>query len=728
MNLLSLWRAKALSCAVLLLPIAGATSAETLVLEEVLVTAQKRVENVQDIPITVNVVLAESIDDFVIRNTNDLADSVPGLTIQSTPQNLSQVAIRGLGSGAAAESLDQSVGLFVDGIWAGRIREFQASLFDLERVEVIKGTQTNLLGKNTSLGAVSIVSRRPGVEFAGYLQADYEFEFDSTYLTGALDVPTNWGNYRLAFNNVAEGGYVSNTTTGNEVPQRDQSTARVSGDWDIGYEGSLLISYQYDDLEILGDTFQPDNDELGFLAGMDPSANIGISQIKNADTSLGRSGDAEDEQKSQRAIIHYDHNLGDYRFTSLTGWSEYENERIIDADFLSVDYLSTGFSSDYNQISQEFRVASPADRRIEYLAGLYYLNSEMNFSGLTDSRFPPPYTAGPLPLDSTSLRHYDQDTEVWSLFGQGRFDLNDRWRATLGLRYTDETKDALWQRERLRSGGFLADIVADALAPVVPPTPLDRNEDNLDGSINVQYDFSDNSMGFISWATGSKSGGFSTEVATPDESEFETEEAETLELGVKMDLADGAALLNVSLFYTEIENFQVSTFVGTGFEILTVPAETQGVELETQWVVTEDFTLGAAATYADATEKNSDLRLPYAPEWSASLNFLYEIPWEKGDLLWRLSGLVNYRDEQYMQAGERDLDDALTLVDIRFALVSGSQAWELALVGRNLLDEESSFGFDFPFFGGQGDIPVGAATIGSLNRPRTLALQARFNF
>ncbi|MEP5569614.1 MAG: TonB-dependent receptor, partial [Halioglobus sp.] len=704
------------------------SQAQTLVLEEVLVTAQKRVESVQDIPITVNVINNDVLDSFVIRNTNDLADSVPGLTIQSTPQNLAQVAIRGLGSGSAAESLDQSVGLFVDGIWAGRIREFQASLFDLERVEVIKGTQTNILGKNTSLGAVSIVSKRPGSQFGGYVQADYEFEFDSTYLIGALDVPSAWGNYRLAFNDVAEGGYVTNQTTGNEVPQRDQTTLRLSGEWDVASQGSLLVSYQYDDLEILGDTFQPDNDELGFLAGMDPSADIGISQNKNADTSLSSSGESEDEQMSQRAIVHYDHMLGEYRFTSLTGWSEYENERIVDTDFLSVDYLSTAFTSDYQQLSQEFRLASPADQRLEYLLGLYYLDSEINFSGLTDTRFPPPYTVGPLPLDSTSLRHYDQDTEVWSAFGQGSLHFSDRWRVTLGLRYTDESKDALWERERLRSGGFLSDIVSDALAPVVPPTPLDRSEDNLDGSINVQYDFNEESMGYISWATGSKSGGFSTEVATPDESEFETEEAETIEFGFKTRLADGAGLLNASLFYTEIENFQVSTFVGTGFEIITVPAETKGAELETQWLLSEGFTLGASATYADATEKTTDLRLPYAPELSVSLNALYEIPWRDGDFLWRLSGQVNYRDEQYMQAGERDLDDALTLMDIRLALVSGGESWEVALVGRNVLDEKSSFGFDFPFFGGQGDLPVGAATIGSLNRPRTLALQARLNF
>jgi iron complex outermembrane receptor protein len=716
-----------LAAMVLITAASGNARAEQTVLEEIIVTAQKRVENVQNIPVTINVVTGDVLDNFSIRDTNDLAASVPGLTIQHTPQNLSQVSIRGLGTGSGGESVDQSVGLFIDGVWAGRIREFQASLFDVERIEVIKGTQTTVLGKNTSLGAISIISRRPGDSVGGYVQADYEFEFESTYLTGALDIPTDFGNYRIAVNDVSEQGYVSNKTTGNEVPQRNQTTVRVTGDWDIGDSATLMASYQYDDLDIDGDTFQPDNDELGFLASMDPTANIGLDRTKNAYTSYGKSGDAEDEQDSKRAIIIYEQQLGDYGFTSLSGWSEYDNERFLDSDFLSVDYLTSAFDSDYEQFSQELRIASPTDKRLEYIAGLFYLDSDMDYSNLTDSRFPPPFTFGVLPIDGTNVKNYDQDTEVWSLFGQGTMQLSERWRATVGLRYTDEQKDAVWERLRTRSGGPLSDVLADLLAPEVPPTPLNRSEDNLDGSVNIQYQISDEIMGFASWARGSKSGGFSTEVTVPAEAEFDTEEADTSELGVKAYLAGGAALLNMSLFYTEIDNFQVIFFNGTGFTTATVPAESKGVEIEAQWAVNPDLTLGASATYADAEEEDTGLRLPYAPDWSATLNANYERPWASTGLQWRIGAVLNYRDEQYMQSGETSPDGALTLLDLRIALAGQDDVWEVALLGRNLLDQKSSFGFDFPFFGGQ-VVPAGAATLGSLNRPRTLALQARYNF
>jgi iron complex outermembrane receptor protein len=701
--------------------------AEQLVLEEVIVTAQKRVENVQDIPLTVNVVDGNILEQFRIRDTKDLAASVPGLTIQHTPQNLAQVTIRGLGTGSGGESLDQSVGLFIDGIWAGRIREFQTALFDLERVEVIKGTQTTLLGKNTSLGAVNVISRRPGDTLSGYLQADYEIEFDSAYATGAVDIPSRFGNYRLAFNEADEAGYVDNETTGNEVPERDQTTLRISAAWEIGAGGDLLLMYQWDDLEIRGDTFQPDKDTLGFMAQMDPTADIGIDQVKNAWTSYGPTGDAHDEQESERAILQYEQEFGLHVFTSLTGWSEYENDRLTDSDFLSVDYLTTTYQSDYDQFSQEFRLASPGGERLDYIAGIYYLDGTLDYVGLTDTSFPWPELPSPLPLDSTSELSYRQDTEVWSLFGQGTINFGYKWRLTLGLRYTDEEKDALFGRERLRSGGPLADVIADVLAPEVDPTPLNRKEDNLDGSVNIQYDVNDALMAFFSWATGSKSGGFSVDVALPEEAEYETEEAETVELGIKSEWAGGAALLNASLFYTEIDDFQVNTFVGDGFLTETVPAESKGLELELQWAVTPDLLLGASATYADAEEQDTGLRLPYAPEWAASLNASYEYPWRSAELRWRLEALLNYRDEQYQQRGERALDAALTLFDLRLALLSARDTWELAILGRNLLDDESSFGFDYPFFGGN-ILPEGTTTIGSLNRPRTIALQARYNF
>jgi len=562
---------------------------------------------------------------------------------------------------------------------------------------------------------------------AGYVQGDYESEFGSRYANGAVDIPTDLGNYRLAFNNVSEQGYVDNETTGNEVPQRNQSTGRASAQFDVADESTLLLMYQYDDLNIQGDTFQPDNDSEGFIAGMDPTANIGIDRTKNAWTSYGDNGDADDKQDSQRAIAEYEQAFGEYVFTALSGWSKYDNQRLTDSDFLSVDYLTTSYDSDNEQFSQEFRLTSPTGQRLDYVAGLFYLYADMHYSSILDASFPPPYLLGGFPLDGANQLNYEQDTQVWSPFGQVNIALAERWRATLGLRYTDEEKSATWGRERTRSAGPSSDILANVLYPEVPPTDLNRSEDNVDGSINVQYSIAESTTTYLSWARGSKSGGFTTEVALPDKAEYDTEEADTTELGIKSLLAGGAAMLNASLFYTEIQNFQIISFTGTAFKTESVPAESQGLEFEGRWAATDALALGASATYADAHQTDTDTRLPYSPEWAVALNATYVYPWQSAALEWRLDSALNYRDTQYMQRKERGRDGPLSLLDLRLALAAADGTWELAILGRNLLDQATSFTFDYPAFGGN-TVPYGSTTIGSLNRPSTIALQARYNF
>jgi len=153
--------------------------ASGLVLDEVIVTAQKRSEAAQNIPLSIGVVQGEDLGNLGVNSTADLDNYVPGLVIQQVPGNTSSITVRGLGTAAGNESFDQSVSLFVDGVYAGRQREFSASLFDIERIEVIKGTQNNLLGKNTSLGAISLITKEPGDTFNGYVSAEREFEYDS---------------------------------------------------------------------------------------------------------------------------------------------------------------------------------------------------------------------------------------------------------------------------------------------------------------------------------------------------------------------------------------------------------------------------------------------------------------------------------------------------------------------------------------------------------------------
>ena len=710
-----------LAAAPLLLPLAGVDRpmAQELVFEEVIVTAQKRAEPVQVIPLTIAVLGGEEIEHFRIRNTVDLARFVPGLAIEATPQNLANISIRGLGTGAGNETYDQSVGLFIDGVYAGRQREFQASLFDVERIEIIKGTQNSLLGKNTSLGAISVVSKRPGSSMAGYVQADYEFEFDSVYSTGALDLPAGSGGVRLAFNQVSEQGYVDNTFTGNEVPERDQVTGRLTGLFPVAGRHELSFSYQYDDLEIDGDSFQVDEDQLGLIAVMDPAVTPGLNRNKQTFTSFGTGGESSDEQTSERAWFSYTHSFEKLSLTSLTSLSGYDNQRVFDSDFTTGDYLSVIVDQDFSQFTQELRLTSSDEGPLTYIVGLFYLDSEFDLDEIRDAAFQPPFTLGPLPLTGASQKSYEQDTQVISVFGQGTLVLGQNWRATLGLRWTDEEKDAVFANAHLRSSPGIGII-----SPEVEPTPLTRSEDNLDGSVNLQWDVTDNAMLYASWARGSKSGGFSTAVSLPQDAEYDTEEADTAEAGVKMLLDGGTAILNLAVFKTQIDDFQVVRFTGLGFETTTIPVESEGVELESQWSVSDKLTLATSVTYVDAEERKTGDAMPGSPEWSASVTARYQDSLGAGGLGWRLDGALNYVDERYTDRGEKFLMDEATFLDLRLALLSREDGWEVALVGRNLLDEEVSFRFDYPIFGGNDE----TTTVGGLNRPRTIAVQGRYSF
>lgn len=722
-------------------------------LEEVVVTAQKRVESVQDIPLTVAVVTGDTMEKFSINNPTDLARSVPGLEIEPAPQGLHAPRIRGLGTGVGAENVEQSVGLFVDGIYSGKPRDLQSALFDVNRIEVIKGTQTSQLGKNTSLGAIMVMSNRPEDENGGYAQAEYDFELGSTILAGAANLATDFGNYRIAVNLVQEEGFVENRRLGGDDPEREENSIRLSGLWDIGSRATLFASYTYGEREVTGMSFEVSEDLNGVYEGLTGDSDTSLDNNRNAWTSFGSDGKDFDDQESHRAVLELAYEISDsLNFTSLSGYSAYENDpRFYDADFSALDYIEQLKESDFDQFSQEFRLNGTAfNDKLDFVAGFFYM--ENSFDHFTNTKT---FDAGFVPLPqadglfaatgpSDSASEYEQDIETWSVYGNGAFQLAERWRLTLGLRYTDEQKELEnWSARYLvdetsfflEVGGAFIPLPQSALPPGTPPTlmqllggpahetgQLDYDEDNLDGSINLQYEFDAGNV-YASWARGSKSGGYSTS-AGPTASPFDTEEAETTELGVKTELLEGSVRLNAALFYTEIDDFQSVVFVGTGFEAATIPVESQGVEFEGMWAATENLTLALSATYTEAENSETGLTPQGSPEWAASLSVDHSLALGS-DYELRTNALVNYRDDMFTQDGETYEAPSITLVDLRLALVPQNAQWEVAVMARNLFDEqEQIFGFPFPIIG---SFTPGISN-GSYNRPRTVSLQARYNF
>lgn len=687
---------------------------DSLYVEEVLVTAQKREQKLEDVPISVAVVGGRQVEEFAIRTTADLDNFVSGLVIQETPQNLSTITVRGVGTAAGNESYDQSVSLFIDGVFAGKTREFQTSLFDVNRIEVIKGTQNTLMGKNTSLGAISLFTNRPGDELSATLEASYETEYQSRGGSGAIDLPFGPVKFRLAFNLIDDRGYIKNATTGNEVPEREQSTVRLNTTIDLGENSELFVSYQYDDLYILGDIFQLTEDSNATIRSLAPSTELRFDDRKTSRVLAGDGGEAYDDQISERAAIGYTLEFNDMQLDLLSGWSSYTNERVVDSDWTAEELLFTTYDTNFEQFTQELRLTSPTGGTLEYILGIHYLTSNYDTANLVDANFP---TIGFISVQGATFKTYEQDTEAWSVFGHSTLNITARQRLSLGLRFTDEDKDAMYGNTIRRPGPGVGII------PVFAPTPLARSESATDGSVNYQFDLNSDTMLYASWARGSKSGGFTDAANTPATAEYKEEVAKTTELGSKSVWLEGRAGLNAALFYIDIKDFQIVTFNGLGFDTDNVPAESKGVEMDGYVFLSEAARLYGGLTWADAERSDNHTQLPQSPRLTANLGLGYR--WQGlfgSNLNLNSDTVLTYRDKMYNHLDEVIETNSATRVDLRLALSPASQAWELALVGRNLTDEEvESFGFEYPLLSNLFTSETIEAR--GLEPPRTLTLQ-----
>ena len=206
------------------------TVALAATLEEVVVTAQKREQSLQDVPITISALSGENLEDFGVNDLFEVANLVPGMVFSRAPDDGLALTLRGLGTPARTQSFDQSVALFLDGMFVGKGRMYSSAFFDVERMEVIKGTQSTLLGKNTSLGAISIITKKPGDVLGGNLLLSREFENGGWGFDGAVDIPiTDVLAVRTAIHYVDQDGWVKNTLTGQDVPADEDLGFRAHG-------------------------------------------------------------------------------------------------------------------------------------------------------------------------------------------------------------------------------------------------------------------------------------------------------------------------------------------------------------------------------------------------------------------------------------------------------------------------------------------------------------------
>lgn len=749
MLIMKSWTRKLLPCAIVLI----STHANSAQLEEIIVTAQKRAESLQDVPISVAALSGDKIRDAGIMTIEDLSSYVPNFTMtESAVGNV--VFIRGIGSGIN-QGFEQSVGMFIDDIYLGRSQQFRAPFLDVAMVEVLKGPQGTLFGKNTIAGAVNITTLQPGEEFEGEVSAMYEPKYNTQEYTAIVSGPlTDDLGARLALRKSVSDGYMENVISGDDEAERDEQIARLTLAWTPTSDLEVIAKLETGTFDVNGRGVQvatADGQFQGVNLGDAISGLLGPvedGKINQKKASRGFRPEATDTEYDLASLtINYD--IGEYTLTSVTGYSAYEFQEWTDADFTALALLDIGYDQEYDQFSQELRITSPLGETLEYIAGLYYQSSEL--SNLTEV----PVALAEAGIGAppfNQVRPFEQDSETIAVFAQGTWNIRDTLRLTAGLRFSREEKDA---DQSVYTADFLKHTANPALAPVAAGVlgsvehtySESRSEEHVSPSLNLQYDVNDDVMVYVSASQGFKGGGFNEAEASGDigRFEYEDEEANSLELGGKMTLLDGAAELNGALFYTEYDDRQVSAFEGTTFVVgNAAKSTTQGLELDGRWAATDNLTISASMSYlksefddfADAgctaeqirnsvgpcTQDLSGKETEFAPKWSYNLSAEYVVPVSDFmDLRFQVD--ANYSDDYFFA---QDLDilesqESYTKVNARIGLGGNNGIWELALIAKNLTDETTlSHGNDIPLFNG--------AHFSFMDEPRTVALYGVYRF
>ena len=683
------------------------------VLDEIIVTATKREVGLQDVPISVSVVSGKKVQVQGITRLEDLAPFLPNVHIGDIG-GTQRLSIRGIGTGNNP-GFEQSVSTFIDGVYFGRGQNARAAFMDLERVEVLKGPQPALFGKNTVGGVINITTAQPTNEFTGYVEVAYEDVTDGFGATAVLSGPLSDDiRARLALRKWDDDGWVKNTFVATDGPGDDVTVGRLTLDWDASENLTFNLKAEYGQFDITGRSniisiATPQSTAL-YRAFGDPDFEAAFG-YQTSDANIvapdGRSGEL-DTMTSEIYQLTSVYSWNTWALRSITALTAVDVNFYRDIDHGPVMFLATEFISSHEQFTQEFLLTSDLGGQFEYLAGVYYQSADLVHPNLIYAQFSalPPiegflYGAIGLPagtppgfLDVTLLSHFEQETESASAFAELTWRVSDTIRIVLGGRYSTDEKDMFLNNFTAAlfddvPDAFLGAIYGINSLAISEPFTFDantpgfdntRSEDHFTGSINFAWDATDDAMVYLNIATGFKAGGYDSinSLGNVQNAVFEDERVTSYELGAKLGFWDGRGRLNVAAFQGVYEDLQVSSFDGNCCFVVGNAAEAEafGIEGDFALALTDAFTLTGAFSILDAKYKRfpdaacnifqvvdgscaangsvqdlSGKSLQFAPDFAANLAADYVTP--VGDNLeLRLSAEVNYTDD-YIEPAQK---------------------------------------------------------------------------
>ncbi len=723
---------------------AGAFAEQSIALEEVVVTAQKREQNLQEVPVAVTAFDASALENAGVQDVTELQKTAPNVTMQVSRGTNSTLTsyVRGIGQADPLWGFEPGVGLYVDDIYLARPQGGVLDVFDVERIEVLRGPQGTLYGKNTIGGAVKYVTKRltgePELNISGavgsYNQRDLK-------ISGQLPLIEDKLFFGASVAQFKRDGYGEFLQNGDENYDKDLMAARISLEWLPSDDVSVRFS---------ADRTEDDSNAKGGHRLTDSVLNPTEAVPSDVfDSNSDMDTDNEVESSGASLIVSWDVN-DSMTFKSITSYREGETETNIDFDNTSLPSLHVPAVYDDDQTTQEFQLSYSSDN-LDIVGGLYYY--EGTASGAFDVLLGLFNPAGPF---DPSLGEFDAvtagtvDTTSYAAYVHATYAINEAWALTLGGRYTVDEKDAEVYKASLLVDGTSDQLGGDTLATLAVATDYENDEDWSEFSprISVDYKWNDETLLYASYSEGFKSGGFdmrgdaTKNPATVDG--YDPELVDTWELGIKTELLDGRVRLNAAAFYTDYTDVQVtvqqSSDGGTNFvsSVLNAgEADIRGFEVEALAQVTENLSASLMMGYINAefeevetdtpsgtVDLADDWNFANTPEKTASLKLMYNTSLGNlGELA--LSAGVSYRDETQIFPQVESLVDenSYTLWDASAVWYSADEHWTVGLHGKNLSDEEYRVGgYNFANLGGDESI------IGYYGNPRTVSLNFGYNF
>ncbi len=685
-------------------------------LEETLVTAQHREQNMQDIPVTVTALSADELNEAQIFGAAEIAYKAPGLAYAEFAPGQALLSMRGISSADDGAGMDNSVALFLDGVYIGKGASINFNMFDLERIEVLRGPQGTLFGRNAVGGALNVITTKPTDKLTAKAEVTAGNEGQLRY-QGLISGPLGDNIAgKLSFSHREHDGYVENIVLNKDQQDEDVDSLR----------GQLRFSTDSTEWIVSADYMEDSREDMGRTpivpGGPADTVELWKAGGGSRDKVLAPAdGGSEREAKgiSLNGEIEFDSGV----FTTITAWRNAQT----DWQMASIGVAWNGgaevidnIQEEIDTYSQEFRWTSTIDGPFSYVAGLYFFQENTDRREAFELQFGSgaPGGTGPYEVFGNEISEQDNETTSYAIYAQGDYAFSDEWILTLGARFTYDEKETKSTSVNcgITDGGFenfRGCETGRGSLKIIPNTfqvKADDTWDDFSPKVSLQYIPNDDMMFFGTIAKGFKSGGFGGAPGTISQATTPVD-AETVwnyEVGMKGDFLDNSLRLNATAFYMDYEDLQIVRFGPTAEnpefgQFITTnlgSADIAGVELEFTWYPTEHLQISGSYAYLD-TEVNglvietaggavdaSGSNLRQAPENSGSLTAAYNIPLSSGaNIDFRID--YSYVDEQlndYIQ--QKTVIEEASLWDARASWTSADNSWNIAVWGKNLTDEE----------------------------------------